>query len=63
MARQGITWYGTARQQGAHFIVSSLWRKIGNFTYRMVKKQGETATDGGFRSHAARMPPAPTRPP
>jgi hypothetical protein len=32
--------------------------KNSNFTYEMVHIQGETATDGGFKKHRARMPVA-----
>ena len=42
--------------------VSGLWRKIGNFIYGMVNKQGKTAMEGGFRSHKAGCRLAPTRP-
>ena len=37
-------------------------RKIGYFTYGMVNTQGDSATDGGIRSHTAWMPSVPTRP-
>ena len=32
--------------------------KNSNFTYEMIHIQGETATDGGFKKHRARMPVA-----
>ena len=41
---------------GTYFILVRLWRKIGNFTYRMKISQGKIAMDGDFRSLAARMP-------
>ncbi|MDE7445150.1 MAG: hypothetical protein K2N15_05515 [Lachnospiraceae bacterium] len=44
------------------FMVARLWRKIGNFNYGMVHRQGKIAMDGDFRSHKAGCRLAPTRP-